>query len=469
MIIRATQSDLDDFLALIEDLNELSALPITEMIALLKADESNLWTDIPVPGGGHVSVRQLSFKGFQRLADRLIGTQPRPFDFSREAVERKLREEFGRAFVGARMMLTQDTAEAVLRAALAAALDEHRSVRHFIPCVALSATRPAEFRIGHVRFITRERFFSEHHQHFEEKRKYERSKAVEGWKRATDAGQFTVFESEEHANEMGDTGVKWVTDFYSQHGWVAEILIPNCHPDRSEERAELATQAALDVLKLLFGRYYSRHVRLGTSPALPEKTAGWKQVDEGRFEIHMSRQGEDILVEDEWLSRAGSHERYYIRLAGLVIAGYVDPARRCDVGNRFLDALHWFGEAVSERLVSAATVKYASALERMTVTPDVGAQFTRTVVRRVSIVASAGDAELFEELAPVVRSLYTLRSEFMHGRRSPHDAAAGVSASYVVGRMLFRFLDLIRILARKGTVTDVDLAAEYRRLEALLN
>ncbi len=100
---------------------------------------------------------------------------------------------------------------------------------------------------------------------------------------------------------------------------------------------------------------------------------------------------------------------------------------------RFLDSLQWFGDAVSERSVSAKILKYVTALEQLTGTgkekientKDCGCEkyrsVTEIVAKRSALLYCGQTRADFGETISRFKKIYGVRSDLTHGAISPSD------------------------------------------------
>lgn len=449
------QDDIGDTATIIKDLNELFSLSIHDQIAAIKAD--NTWASIPSIKGGHHPLRTPSVQALIRLTARLIDAQPQAADYDHNSVQRHLAQAFSSTYLEEHANVTAESVSMMLNRAITAAKAEHMTITHHIPCIAMAAQQPDHVSIGPVRLTTSDRFLRDHHDDVEAFRTAEHERA------ATYANDnHLTLKTPADAIHLVDRIIDGTNEFYSDHNWTATITIPACHERISRERAERAARAAIDILKLVFV-HNARHARIGNARQLPGRTRTWTTID-GTFHDSMTVQGESILGTEGWHQGLRPTGRFYLRLAGIPLWMYTHPDKACDIGRRYLDALHWYGEAISETSRAAASVKYATSLERLTITPDIKSDFTKHVTERSAILAAGGNKKIYRAAKKAVSALYKERSEYLHGRRSPHEHSTTDHARTIVP-IIFRYLELARILTRQGKTTDNDLAREYKRVQ----
>lgn len=305
---------------------------------------------------------------------------------------------------------------------------EHKARTHYLPCVVLSEGHPDEFEIGPVRFLTKEKFFADYRAKIaadhEANRKASRArldeKIAEGKYRAEDR------KSEEESKDIEQKILQWIFDYYDAFTWVAEVTVPLCSSKVSRERAETTVQAALDVLKLFYGYRGGKDFRLGHHRGLRNRTAHLTRGSDGVFHYSLWTGGEGGSAEEGWYEGVKKNMWWALQAAGSAIEAYLD-LRKGEHRDRWLGALHWYGQAVSERQPAAQLVKYVAALERLTVLEETGTvdeqgtqDVTDVVTRRAALLGC--ESEDVTEVAKVredARKLYRWRSNLIHGRSSP--------------------------------------------------
>jgi hypothetical protein len=173
-------------------------------------------------------------------------------------------------------------------------------------------------------------------------------------------------------------------------------------------------------------------------PEIRRDRRGHFTVENDRFDFSASvgRPGE-VGFEDDWVKffrEPGAPE--YLELFGVALEAASDPRHNRPLSDRFLDAAHWYGEAVRESSPAAKVIKYVTALERMFMS-DEKDNITDLVSRRVAAFCSEpfahGD---FESWQKRTQRAYGLRSKLAHGAMSPKNPAVyeGVSLGAEIGR-----------------------------------
>jgi hypothetical protein len=333
---------------------------------------------------------------------------------------------------------------------------------------------PAEFRVGPVRFLGSSKFFADYQTKVEADHASENERRRAELDRMIAEGKFPASEkmSAEDAASIEKQLLDTVFEYYHRFLWIGEVAIPPSHAKISEERADNAVQAALDLLKLGLDKR-GADLRLGHDPAPTTSTARLTRDPNGEFNFSMSFGGEGVFIEEGWLDGAYKEVEWVFAIGGAAIDGYINPKRRTDHQGRWLDALHWFGQAVSDRRPSAQLVKFVAALERLTVTNETGIdEVTDVVTRRAALLSTDDTApDSLRSARENAREVYRWRSDLMHGRTSPltPDLMNALRlARDLVPRVLVGALDLFGLLESRGAGKSGDLEKAFLELEKSL-
>lgn len=216
-----------------------------------------------------------------------------------------------------------------------------------------------------------------------------------------------------------------VLDYYGRFSWVADVTVKGCDDEISAERAVQAVNAAVDFLHLLFGHYHSRRMIVG-GPGLDADISGTLRIRDGKTLVtHSVGVISAVGFEEGWAEMLEELEsRTLVTSAGRAIEPLTDPAIVRPLGQRFVDAASWHGQAVRETSPAAAIVKAVSALERL-VTVKKAASATKTTQmvcdRSAALSYDPGADEDFARIRKRMDSIYDLRSRLVHGTLSPFD------------------------------------------------
>ena len=178
---------------------------------------------------------------------------------------------------------------------------------------------------------------------------------------------------------------------------MAIVEIPECNIKISRQRAERTIEAVFDILKLFFGRTHGENLRQGHSLGFHLDTADLTQDSNGKFNFVVRMSSQDTPTGKEWFRVLIEPDSSYFDAAISTLDSCVDPQYTTHLKERFLDAMAWYGQAISEKQISVQIVKYVAALERLTVTKKLEKGLTDIVVRRTAILSYDDTKEGYEK------------------------------------------------------------------------
>ena len=445
----------------------------------IEANENNhdfLYTvNSPTGKGEYVYGREASRRLYE-MAKRHLATQKTLEDnLHPSRLKDLLKTEIVRTFVENEINVSQQQLQKMFSKAIKTLKTANKAVTHYIPCVLFSVhdrnslrdTDPKEFEIGPVKFIRTKNFFADRAEEFESYRQRIRSECLAREDEGKAQDPKAIDEADEHARFMTDS----LTTFFSSYDWIAVVAVPECDADLSRLRAETAIESALDSLKLLFGASRGQRLRQAESRLRASKTARLTREASGRLNISVGiTVAEDIPISAEVFEAISKPQNFHLQEAGKAIVACVDPEYETHLARRFLDALTWYGQAVTEPLHSAQIIKYVAAWERLTITKKYqDNQLTERVTNRMALLSHNRRESTFEETLTEVRKVYDWRSKLMHGSVSPFQKDLdhiSYRASVISGNALFRSLELFARLSHgKRNPTKDELELAYTNME----
>ncbi len=252
-------------------------------------------------------------------------------------------------------------------------------------------------------------------------------------------------------------------------GWLAIVTLPQVDAEIAALRAARAIDAAIDVLRILLGPERMRRCRRAESWGPPEKHSSFRLLPDRTLTVRFTWGGSDDLMWENWSEFVfGGQSEQILVWAGAAIHGLTSPQHCLPLQQRFLDALKWYGDAVSESSPAARIAKCVFAWERLVITANrasAGASSqTQLVVRRTAKLCEYVRGEKGEELRKDISELYDVRSRLAHGSQSPWEA--GVLSTYstsceeITARALIGSLRHYLAL-KQGAGTDEELEASF--------
>ena len=349
--------------------------------------------------------------------------------------------------------VNKSSVQAALDGAVKRAALKSKDITHFIPCTVVSDDDPRAFSIGPVTFQRREDFLQQQVPAFEH--------YIES---------FIEVRPTASADEAKDEALSFVVDtttYFNHFDWVAEITIENCTPKISKDLARQTLQAALDVLRLMLGEAYADHLTMEGPPLGVVKTAELSMVD-NKIDISLGRSWPSRTLGADWwpkIVERFTEER--LAGAGRTIEMLVKMERDKPLCQRLLDAITWFGQAVTEQQPAAKIVKFVNGIERVTQCGK-SDKVTETVCERAAALAFDYHCGDREHWLGRMKDLYDVRSRLVHGSMSPFDpdaARATQKAEELATRILCRAIDYFIHLGLDAAICSPErLEDQFQRL-----
>jgi hypothetical protein len=448
-------------------------MPVTDLFSHLENNKRDRLCSVPHPNGhGILICGRDAIERFIQLAERHLIAQKVEKKVDLEVFTNAITDELVQRFLKETREIERKSVDRMLSAALKKVKAKHQSLTHFIPCVVVFESDPKEFQIGPVHFIWMEKFLNDKKEEIEKERERIRLDHIRRCEETVADGRpaqevATPEISSKIANQLVDGLIEYFSDFK----WMTTVTVPECDKTVSRERAEIAVEAALDVLKLFLGTSYGTTLRQGHSRGIPRQTANLTHEADGALHISIGWGAKDAMVGPGWFNAITEPDSFYFKAAGTALYACIDPEQSSDLNQRFLDALTWYGQAIWEQMPSAQIIKYVAALERLTVTKKVD-DLTKTVSRRTATLLNhGGSKEDFDRSYEKAKKIYDFRSGLMHGSLSPFDKklmAIAPLAERIARDTLLRSLDLFVSLQyelQNSRPTRLDLEKKYQSLE----
>lgn len=210
---------------------------------------------------------------------------------------------------------------------------------------------------------------------------------------AIDIGPVTLMRAETF---LTDPSIRWpeadrhqeqlrsARDFSSKVGWIAIVELPPTDKAMALARAENAADAALNVLRLLLGPDRTRRLRRASSWGPTARHCHFEVFQDGSASISATYAGDDELMWSNWPEYVFEEDRNTVRLwSGAAICGITSPRECVPLQQRFLDALKWYGDGVTESNDAGRLIKYVFSWERLVITGEQAA-LGKTVIERAA-------------------------------------------------------------------------------------
>lgn len=407
-------------------------------LAALPRDDAMHWLPDAPDTGAHILCGRAASRRVALLAEHAGRAAKVTDQVQAKSLDRHVRTLISSRFLAAKRPVTLREVERVLAEAGKLAAAERSARTHFIPCHLVFVQDPPQFAIGPVRFLNKAHFRS-------------RLARLLWSSRAFYRGSHRL---------LRDT-----RGYYASFGWVAELDIADCDRKTSGARALEVVTRAIDCLHLLIGPGHSRKMRVG-GPDLTRDLRGSVSADaEGLgYQVTFPTAGH-VGFENGWFALFEEHRGSELALCAVALEAAVDPGLARPLSDRFLDAIHWYGEAVRDPNPAARVVKYVTALERMLMTEESNAKIASTIAERVAaLCCEPGSVASHAQWHDDAQTAYSLRSKLVHGSLSPKErqimhelgTVARVSQNAIIGAL--------RLLGAQRLTHQVVSSAQLKRL-----
>lgn len=341
-----------------------------------------------------------------------------------------------------------------------------KTLTHILPCVLSHDTSEDSFLLGPVRFVTIAKLLREYDDKLKQhstasKRRYKRQERERlRAKRPRLIGEeppWPLIELERSSQLLEQEARAYLQTYK----WAAVVRVPDFDLETSRQVARLCVETALNFLRLFIGAAHADDFRLGGGFRLEQKRVQLHEDEGGEISISWSRDAGDAVIDKDWVSKIFSGERgAWLRAGGTLIPWLQAVDEVPLIYRRLLDALWWYGEAVSEPLAHAKVIRYCAALEAFLGTrpDDVAHQIALRTAYLCSDDALVEGLGLYRE----VKRLYSVRSALVHGGLSPSHSRV-VPAVYL-GERICRDV-LIEGLAWTMWLAHQDWKMDLRQLD----
>lgn len=381
---KLSRKDYEDLEFVVKDIQRFASLSPQEQIQQMLADPWSALSgfkgksgyDFPLSRETHVRFDQIAVRGLKHL-----GTGAYVHRF--EKVVKALKAELSTRILGG-FEITSDNAHEIFTSAVRNLEQGYERLTYYVPCSIVAERSFPQFTIGPVVFTLRDQFFEQHRDSIRE--------AVAKFKNS----------------DMEGVVLSRIESFYSEFQWIACITLPACDADVSRSRAHESIQKALDIFKLLVGGERAAHVKQAYDVTVPSRYAELVSLAGDSFSFRLGGKMHNAVTNDNWYQQVVTGPAW--PLFEMLLSNYWRAWRELDeIQNRFLDALSWHSDAISERDIGAKIIKFWISIERLlSVSP--GSNITARAA-----ALSSNNAEEFQNQAKKLELLYQRRSAVVHG------------------------------------------------------
>jgi hypothetical protein len=426
MHVTKSEQNLLDMEFILSELTRLATMNVSQLKAHFEVHPEDHFHDLRMSDGSLRTSSAAISRKFQEIAVRSSEKDPEQHTYDLNSLVEKLKSEFVLRLIELRGELNKKTTDKIVGKALAKLKKDRKTITHFVPCEFLYRKKPELFQIGPVIFRTSENFFAKFGERIEANRQSEQDRVRELWRKNPDEYKFGPEGPRVTYDDVLNAESKLANkfeDFYKELGWVAEVQVPTSLPEVSFRKANLAIEAALDVLKLLLGEQSGKQFRIGYDKGHRPESSMMSINEDNEIELSWKIGGYGSVSWDSWYEDITKDNALDLKLAGTALTYFLRPTGNYPLVEKWLGALHWYGQGVTETSNSARIVKFVAALEQVTVAKKSHlTDITDTVTTRTKFLCyeSIPKAERDFAFAQIDR-LYRLRSELLHGQISPND------------------------------------------------
>jgi hypothetical protein len=425
-VMTKSEENLADLEFIINELNRQSTWSFPKFKQHWELHPEDKYDVLPLGNGSHICTNAAVGKRFRDLADRNSEADRERYSYDRRSYVDELKTQFVHDFIELHRPLDQRTSDRLVGKALANLKMRLTTRTHYLPCVVTGRQTPNKFKIGDVTFYSQSGFSERLDREVDAYFQNQRHEIEKKWRERQRKSEEATIESNQTL-EARLSSQQWMEDrfrsFFQSLGWVAEVTVPTCLPDISCTRANETVSAALDVLKLFLGEKNGHNLHVAYDRGLVRSTVELSRITGGEISIAWTRFVDGALVDENWFEQLEQKYPLELQIAGRSINRSLNPNPTNSISEKWLGALLWYGQGVSETAYSAKIVKYVSALEQLTITRNsadqhIGALVTaRTRFLSGPILEEDGVGNTGE----VIERLYRVRCDLLHGRVLPTD------------------------------------------------
>ena len=370
-----TNANIQDIDFVLHEVLRFSKLTFDQ---LKQKPPDDLLAVLPHPEGrGSLICGQTAARRLFQMAEREVARSAQAGRVNPRVVFDNLRTDISRRFLKDKQPINQRQADRSASSAIRLAARRVADLTHIIPCHLVADRKPDTLRIGPVTFSRREN----------------RWPTILELLQASRPPSSGVAEAAKKRNWVSadDRTLRDATRYYETFEWIAEVLIENCDPEMSEQRARRMAGSALDCLQLLLGSHHSDRMQIGGFGISSDRRVRIALKAGGEASITTTIGGLTNILGEDWWDYLKVQAAPILELMGIAInEGYRLP-RPTPVATRFLDAASWVGEAIRDRNPAASLVKCVLAIERTVIARHHEGDLAETVATRGAMLARRGE------------------------------------------------------------------------------
>jgi len=429
-----SRKDFRDYEFILKEMERALSMVGPALMAHYNAHQEDAFYTLPRSDGrGHLPFTRKGESHFYEIVHRglrAMGSASRRYDISNLVNALKL------AFIAGKEdepPLTAENAHELFETVIREVEEGLDVLTHYIPCSIVAHSQPDQFEVGPVKFVWRERFFRENE---------------------------SVLRTTIDETPGFEWGFEALESFFKQSSWVAMVTIEAADKEKSSERAREITQTALDMLKAVIGSARGAGIRQAYDNGMPSRIASLNLAAGKGFSPSWGSRSHDAVLTEDWHQVIRTLP--FWETAESILDRYSNAWEVLDEPYlRFLDALKWHGEAISDSEPNARSVKYWIAVERL-----VSFRSNDDVTKKAASLSCESPRQFPDHFKKCQR-LFGKRSAIVHGsasRETGESEGVALEIENLSRTLLFSYLRLIRELELDGRCDRQGLATEFESL-----
>jgi Apea-like HEPN len=461
-----TSTHIEDARFILQEVDRFLRMTPEQLMAHFKDHKRDAFASIPHSKRGVCFCGIAASDRFWAIANRFLDADSdKGARVDRSRFVEGLKAAFSACFLDPPTKLTESLVNKMLTDACKASEGRFVVLTHYIPCAIFLTASVKRFSVGPVEFVNETEFWNSNGTEIQALRG---TLAARYMKQGSTRLAGVPATTREKAVEMADSRVDQITAFFKQFNWIAVVKVDKCDESVSYDYAIYLTRRALDVIKLFLGEYYTQRLRTAEDHGHARRSAKLARDSNNQFHWSLASTPNDNVVGDNWLLALTQNEQFELASKALTFVANRSNAPLC---TRFIDALAWYGDAVSERQSGAKIVKFVTAIERIAGTgKDDPRGVTQIIKSRAGLLYHIYSGEPLNVAIKTVSRVYGLRSVLVHGSCSPFDPSLKnqlPEVASVTRLVVVAALDFFVSLGIECPGIDNDaLRAAYRALEA---
>lgn len=402
---------------------------------------------LPHPSGiGILIIGQAASRRFRDIAQRALESNPElKSRIQVEVLDKAIQHIFQKDICAAHKELTQSCADRMVSKAIKHVQNNKLiTQKYHFPCILPLDKHKHSFCVGPVHFQQTDQFLADKAERLESYEFALRERLIN-----QDRERLKRDLTEEEMDNCDGTSRVFLSDlkeYYSNYPWIMALEVKGFEEGKAREVAELGVQTALNIIRLFFPHIHAEKIQMAGRPKWEWKTSDLTETPDGKVSISLHRRAK-VSDGTGWVEVYSEGEGgQWLAMAGGLITFLISGAPVPFLYQRLINALWWYGEALSVDVPYLKVTSLANALEAFlaTKTDDIAAQIS---ARGSLFMRIEGTDENWKAR---IKKFYDMRSDLVHGRLPAFDKEVSTQIGWgtrITSRVLLDGLSWTRYLA----------------------